>query len=69
MITFPKEILIYMKLEQLLSFVIAIVTVDTREEMGPDKILLNRVQSRIDSDIQTTVSSLPISSLGHLVLL
>ena len=27
-----------MKLEQLLSFVIAIVTVDTREEMGPDKI-------------------------------
>ena len=69
MITFPKEILIYMRLEQLLSFVIAIVTVDTREEMGPDKILLNRVQSRIDSDIQTTVSSLPISSLGHLVLL
>ena len=38
MITFPKEILIYMRLEQLLSFVIAIVTVDTREEMGPEKI-------------------------------
>ena len=69
MITFPKEILIYMRLEQLLSFVIAIVTVDTREEMGPDKILLNRVQSRIDSDIQTTVSSLHISSSGYLVLL
>ena len=61
MITFPKEILIYMRLEQLLSFVIAIVTVDTREEMGPDKILLIGVQFRIDTDILTTESSLHIS--------